>query len=84
MEEPPPLRLMHSRSSLLEYKLVDFRKLTTGEILRTFESGPERLFALSDGTVMNGHHRLVVLLERGFDINLLPRTPSTRETYGDE
>lgn len=82
--QPPPLRLIHPRSSLREYKLVYFRTRPTDEIIRTLEEGKEPLYVKADGTVMNGHHRLVVLLERRVDIDRLPRTPHVSEGFGDE
>jgi len=34
---------------------------------------PGALKARPDGTVLDGHHRIVVLRERGFDVDALPR-----------
>ena len=55
-------------------KLARFRTIETAELvesLRPAQSGALRTRA--DGTVLEGHHRLVVLRERGIDIDDLPR-----------
>ena len=45
--------------------------------LRAGQSGA--LGTRADGTVLEGHHRLVVLRERGIDIDILPREGLTQE-----
>jgi hypothetical protein len=55
-------------------KLEAFHRLSTEVILLSL--GPDQpgsLKARLDGTVLDGHHRLHVLLERGVDIHRLPR-----------
>jgi hypothetical protein len=47
------------------------------ESLRPGQAGALR--ARIDGTVLEGHHRLVVLRERGVDIDALPREVIPRE-----
>jgi hypothetical protein len=47
------------------------------ELFRRFSS--EELKARLDGTVLDGHHRLSVLVERGEDIDALPREINRRE-----
>jgi hypothetical protein len=42
---------------------------------------PGALKARLDGTVLDGHHRLTVLTERGENINQLPREIMEREDY---
>jgi hypothetical protein len=48
--------------------------VTTAELIESLcpgQSGALRVRA--DGTVLEGHHRLTVLRERGVDIDALPR-----------
>lgn len=69
-----PLKFLHSESILIELKLAYFRRLSTEELIESLK--PEREGALktkSDGTMMDGHHRIKVLIERGIDVNKLPR-----------
>jgi hypothetical protein len=68
------LRPLHGEGLLSQPKLTAFRKLATEELigsLRPTESGS--LKVRPDGTIMDGHHRLHVLRERGVDVDALPR-----------
>jgi len=70
----PPLRLLHPHSSLSKVKIALFETLTTEQLLITLVPGTrDCLKARADGTVLDGHHRLVVLDGRGIDIHELPR-----------
>lgn len=70
----PPLRLLHSEAILSSVKLVQFRRLSTVELIESLEPGrPGALKARPDGTVLDGHHRIVVLRERGVSVDTLPR-----------
>jgi hypothetical protein len=74
----PPLQLIHSDAVFAagpgKLSLNYWRTRTTKEILASLQPGrPESLRAKPDGRVMNGNTRLKVLIERGEDINLLPR-----------
>ena len=70
----PPLRPLHNETCLIESKLEKFRKLGPEEIIESLRPGqPGALKARPDGTVLDGHHRLRVLCERCFDIDILPR-----------
>ena len=69
-----PLRLLHSEASLSRAKLDQFRLLSTGELIESLGLGsPGALKARPDGTVLDGHHRIVVLRERGVSVDTLPR-----------
>lgn len=77
---PPPLRSLHSDAILSRVKLDEFRRLSTIELIKSL--APGRLGALKarpDGTVLDGHHRIVVLRERGVDVDTLPREVLPRE-----
>jgi hypothetical protein len=71
-DELPPLRLLHRQ--LIPLKLEGFRKMSTDAIIRSLEPGTvEPLRVRRDGTVMQGNHRISVLIERGINVNALPR-----------
>ena len=70
----PELKFLHSEENLIEMKLEYFRRFSTDDILASLK--PEQEGALKtkkDGTMMDGHHRIKVLIERGIDVNQLPR-----------
>ena len=70
----PPLKSLHAESSLSVVKLDIFRKLPTEEIVQSLRPGkPSSLKVRPDGTLMEGHHRVKVLRERGVDADSLPR-----------
>ena len=74
VSKPPILKPLHSKGAIVESKLELFRKLRTEELinsLRPDQAGS--LKARPDGTMIDGHHRIVVLRERGVDVDLLPR-----------
>lgn len=69
-----PLKPLHRESSLIQTKLNQFRKMTTKQLLDSLVPGkPGALKVKSDGTIMDGHHRIVVLRERGINVDSLPR-----------
>jgi hypothetical protein len=70
----PELKFLHSEENLIELKLECFRKLSTEDLIESLK--PEKEGALKtrkDGKMMDGHHRIKVLIERGIDVNQLPR-----------
>ena len=70
----PPLRLLHSEAILSRVKLDQFRRLSTVELVESLALGrPGALKARPDGTVLDGHHRILVLRERGVSVDVLPR-----------
>jgi hypothetical protein len=76
MESPQgrKLRFLHSEDALNAGKLEGFRRLSTEAIKSSLHPGQlGSLKARPDGTVLDGHHRLSVLLERGENIHQLPR-----------
>ena len=55
-------------------KLERFRTLATADLIESLRPGhSSALKTRADGTVLEGHHRLVVLRERGIDVDALPR-----------
>jgi len=70
----PPLRFLHSEAILSAVKLERFRTVATADLIESLRPGQSSaLKTRPDGTVLEGHHRLVVLRERGVDIDALPR-----------
>lgn len=70
----PPLQALHLNSVLSRAKLTHYGRLTTEALIRSLE--PRQSGALKvrpDGTVIDGHHRIAILRERGVDVDQLPR-----------
>jgi hypothetical protein len=77
----PNLKFLHAESSSNQVKLEEFRRLDIGVLKSSLTPGqPGSLKVRSDGTVLDGHHRLKVLHERGEDINALPREIIEKES----
>lgn len=69
-----PLRPLHAEASLSQPKLALFRKLSTQELISSLRPGEAGALKVKpDGTIMDGHHRVCVLRERGVDVEELPR-----------
>jgi hypothetical protein len=80
LPERPKLQFLHSAEALNPAKLVVLRRLSTAAIktsLHPAQSGS--LKARPDGTVLDGHHWLSVLLERGENVDQLPREIMEKE-----
>jgi archaellum component FlaG (FlaF/FlaG flagellin family) len=70
----PNLKFLHTESTLNRAKLEQFRRLSTSELKISLAPGQQgSLKVRLDGTVLDGHHRISVLAERGEDIHQLPR-----------
>jgi len=54
-------------------KLAKMEKLSTEEILASLLTGKHCLKTRPDGTILEGHHRVYVLRQRGVDVAKLPR-----------
>ena len=69
-----PLKPLHPEDSLSQPKLAVFRRRSTEELIGSLCPGePGALKVKRDGTIMDGHHRVYVLRERGVDVDALPR-----------
>jgi len=69
-----PLKPLHPDHLLSQPKLVAFRKLSTEDLTASLcPGGIGALKIKPDGTIMDGHHRIYVLRERGVDVDALPR-----------
>ena len=70
----PPLKFLHTESSLIELKLEYFRRIPTEDLIESITPGTTgALKVKADGMIMDGHHRIKILLERGVDVGKLPR-----------
>src|SRR5437016_3242532 len=71
---PPKLRSLHQPSSLSHTKLNEFDRLTTEALVSSLQPGEEgSLKVRPDGTILDGHHRIHILLLRGVDVDILSR-----------
>ena len=76
----PRLRFLHAESSLNRVKLEQFREFDSLELKASLRPGQAgSLKVRPDGTVLDGHHRLSILRERGEDIDRLPRETFVKE-----
>lgn len=70
----PLLKPLHDDSSLILSKLGQYAKLSTEELLDSLRPGQGGALKVKpDGTMMDGHHRIKVLRERGVNVDELPR-----------
>jgi hypothetical protein len=73
-QNDPRLQFLHRSSSLIQGKLEELRRLSTAALKSSLLPGQrDSLKTRRDGTILDGHHRVVILLERGEDIHRLPR-----------
>ena len=73
-EERMALKLIHSTETLSKTILEGLRKKSTQELIESLKPGLEEALRVKpDGRVMNGNHRITVLMERGVNVNALPR-----------
>jgi ParB-like chromosome segregation protein Spo0J len=69
----PPLKPLHSDISLNQAKLGELDKLTNQELIDSLKPGqPGSLKVRPDGMIIDGHHRVRILRDRGVDVDLLP------------
>jgi len=88
MSDQPPLKPLHSQTSLSPAKLAVFEKLSTGKLRQSLAPGQEHcLKARPDGTILDGHHRVHVLRSRAENVDALPREviqPGSKGQYEAE
>jgi hypothetical protein len=69
----PPLKPLHSDTNLKADKIAKMQKLSTDEICESLRDGEHCLKTRPDGTILEGHHRIYILRQRGVDVDKLPR-----------
>jgi ParB-like chromosome segregation protein Spo0J len=69
-----PLKPLHPDSSLSRAKLDQYAKAATQELVDSLRPGQKNsLKVRPDGTIIEGHHRIKILRDRGYDVDTLPR-----------
>jgi len=82
--EQPALKPLHSDSSLISSKLDKYGKLSDQELIDSLKPGQQgSLKARPDGTIVDGHHRIKVLRDRGVDVDSLPREIIPKDAIAD-
>ena len=80
----PHLKPLHADSSLIGSKLDAYRKLSNQELVDSLRPGlPGSLKVRPDGTIVDGHHRIKVLRDRGVDVDSLPREIIPKDSISD-
>ena len=80
----PPLTPLHADESLIPSKLTAYERLTTQQLIDSLKPGqPGSLKTRPDGTMVDGHHRIKVLRDRGVNVDGLPREVIPKDSIGD-
>jgi ParB-like chromosome segregation protein Spo0J len=65
---------LHADSSLIGSKLDKYDKLSDQELIDSLKPDQQgSLKVRPDGTIIDGHHRIKILRNRGVDVDSLPR-----------
>jgi len=76
----PPLSSLHAENSLRPDKLAKMRQASTETLLASLLPPlKDCLKTRRDGTILDGHHRVFVLRERGVEVDQLPRDVIEKE-----
>jgi len=80
----PPLVPLHADETLSPSKLAAYGRLSTTQLIESLESGQTgALKTRPDGTVLDGHHRIKILRDRGVEVDSLPREVVPKDPPGD-
>jgi hypothetical protein len=80
----PRLVPLHADETLIPSKLATYGRLTTAELIDSLRPGQVgALKTRPDGTMIDGHHRIKVLRDRGVDVDALPREIIPKDTIGN-
>src|SRR5690349_13390459 len=72
--QQPPLKPLHADGSLIKSKLDQYGTLSDQELIDSLKPGRQgSLKVRPDGTIVDGHHRIKILRDRGVDVDSLPR-----------
>ena len=75
---------LHPDSSLSPAKLEQYGKLSTPALIDSLRPGQAgSLKVRPDGTIVDGHHRIKLLRDRGVDVDSLPREVVPKDTMDD-
>jgi hypothetical protein len=76
----PPLISLHPDSSLNKGKLEKMNRLSTEALcISLVPPLKDCLKTRPDGTILDGHHRICILRQRGIDVDGLPRDVVTKD-----
>jgi ParB-like chromosome segregation protein Spo0J len=79
-----PMQPLHPDSSLSRAKLEQYGKRSTQELIDSLKPGQAgSLKVRPDGTIVDGHHRIKILRDRGVDVDGLPREVVPKDPAGD-
>jgi hypothetical protein len=79
-----PLKPVHADRSLIPSKLEKYGRLCDQEMVASLRPGqPGTSKVRPDGTVVDGHHRIKILRDRGIDVDALPREVIPRDPIPD-
>ncbi len=74
LPQHPPLKALHLDSSLNAAKLAQMERLSTEALRLSLLPGQTGcLKTRPEGTILDGHHRIHILRQRGVDVDGLPR-----------
>ena len=80
----PRLKPLHTDNSLIESKLDKYGKLSDQELIDSLKPSQQgSLKVRPDGTIVDGHHRIKILRDRGVDVDSLPREIIPKESIAD-
>ena len=83
-EEPSPLVSLHLDASLIASKLQHYSRLSDAKLVDSLRPGRSgSLKVRPDGTILDGHHRIKILRDRGIDVNGLEREIVFKEPLPD-
>ena len=72
--EPPRLKLLHNQEALIPAKLIQINLLSTEQLMDSLRPGKAHcLKTRPDGTILDGNHRIHILMNRNIDVDVLPR-----------
>ena len=75
-----PLKALHPETSLIPAKLAQLERLSTDALINSLVPGQrDCLKTRVDGTIIDGHHRIHILRQRGVDVDELPREIVTKK-----
>jgi len=82
MSNSPSLRPLHPDVLLSPAKLAERERRTTDFLQTSLLPGQKDcLKTRPDGTILDGHHRIYILRQRGVDVDALPREIIVKEDH---
>lgn len=79
----PKLQFLHAEGLLNAVKLAQFRRFSMDELKFSLHPGQSGCLKTRwDGTVLDGHHRLRILIERDESVHVLQREIINKQDHG--